>query len=86
MIECESAFTPTAVGDKWLAYGLCQMHKWYHSIPAEYYQDWGYQIDYCYDKRKGGTRFYWPNRKIYSKGKFIWICSDVVKKRFKIDT
>lgn len=77
LIECESAFKPTAIGDNGKAFWLCQMNSNYHKIPQAYYDDWGVQIDYCYDKWKGWTKFYWPSRII--KGVK---CSTYVSDRF----
>lgn len=79
MIECESWFNPNARGDSWKSVGLCQMNTRWHKIPQEYYNSWEYQIDYCYQKRKGWTRFYWPQRKINGQ-----LCKDYVKNRFII--
>nr|DAP10900.1 MAG TPA: hypothetical protein [Caudoviricetes sp.] len=36
-----------------------------------------YQLSVCYSKRKAGTKFYGPQRKIRGKS-----CSEVAKKRF----
>lgn len=80
MIECESWFNPNAKWDSWRSYGLCQMNSRWHKIPQDYYSSWEYQIDYCYQKRKGWTKFYGPNRKI--KGQ---TCSNYVKNRFIIN-
>ena len=80
MIECESWFNPNAKGDSGKSYGLCQMNSRRHKIPQEYYDSWEYQIDYCYQKWKGGTKFYGPQRKI--KGR---LCKDYVKNRFIIN-
>lgn len=84
LMECESWMNPLNIWDDWDAYGLCQMNKRYHDIPKEYYQDRKFQVDYCYDKRKGWTRFYWPDRPLYKNKVFIGICKDVVKSRFTI--
>lgn len=52
------------------SYGLCQMHYRFHkkdvydNLPynrireSKYLSDWKYQIDTCWRKYKGGTRFY----------------------------
>lgn len=80
MIECESWFNPQARWDSWRAYGLCQMNSRRHKIPQEYLDGREYQIDYCYQKWKGWTKFYWPNRRI--KGQF---CKDYVLDRFIIN-
>lgn len=79
MVECESGWNPRAKWDSWRSYGLCQMNSRWHNIPNEYYESAEYQVDYCYNKRKGWTKFYWPQRKI--KGQ---TCSDYVKSRFII--
>ena len=80
MMECESGMKPTNVWDSGKAYGLCQMNKDYHKIPQEYYDDWWYQVRYCYDKYKWGTKFYWSSRMIK------WVrCSEYVKDRFILD-
>lgn len=79
MIECESWFNPKARGDSWKSVWLCQMNSRRHKIPQEYYDSWEYQIDYCYQKRKGWTKFYWPTRKI--KGQ---LCKDYVLDRFVV--
>ena len=79
LLECESGMKPTNVWDSGKAYGLCQMNSNYHKIPQAYYDDWGYQVEYCYSKYKTGTKFYGPSRKI--KGQR---CSDYVKDRFLI--
>lgn len=79
MIECESWFNPKAKGDSGKSYGLCQMNSRWHKIPKEYYDSWEYQINYCYQKRKGWTRYYWPDRIIN------WMkCKDYVRNRFII--
>lgn len=79
MIECESWFNPKAKWDSGKSYGLCQINSRWHKIPKEYYDSWEYQIDYCYQKWKGWTKFYWPNRRI--KGQ---LCKDYVLDRFII--
>lgn len=80
MIECESWFNPNARGDSWKSVGLCQMNTRWHKLPQEYYDSWEYQIDYCYQKRKGWTKFYGPQRII--KGQ---TCKNYVKNRFIIN-
>lgn len=78
MLECENwNRNPLAVGDGGDSYWLCQMNRRFHKIPQEYYDDWGFQVEYCYQKRSTGTKFYWPSRKIK------WMkCSEYVKDRF----
>ena len=80
MIECESWFNPRARWDSWRAYGLCQMNNRWHNIPQQYYDDWSYQIDYCYQKWSTWTKFYGPNRKINGQ-----TCKNYVKNRFIIN-
>lgn len=78
MIECENwGWNPKAKWDSWRSYGLCQMNTRWHKLSQEYYNSWEYQIEYCYQKRKGWTRYYWPDRIIK------WMkCKDYVKDRF----
>lgn len=79
MIECESWFNPKAKWDSWKSFWLCQMNKRRHDIPSQYYDDRNYQIEYCYNKWKWWTKFYWPQRIIK------WMkCKDYVKERFII--
>jgi len=85
LIECESAGKPLAVGDNGDAYWLCQMNSNRHKIPKEYYQDRGFQLKYCNDKMKWGTKFYWLTRPLYKEGKYIGKCQDVVLGRFIIN-
>ena len=80
MIECESWFNPKARWDSWRAYGLCQMNNRWHNVSDEYKNSWEVQIDTCYQKRKGWTKFYGPNRKI--KGQ---TCKNYVLDRFVIE-
>lgn len=80
MLECESANNPLAKWDSGKAYWICQMHSSYHDIPQQYYDDWKYQVEYCYEKYKWGTKFYWPSRMIKWQR-----CSDYVKDRFILD-
>ena len=79
MIECENGSRdPTARGDWGKAYGLCQLNIRRHWEPLEEERnDRTYQLSICYSKRKWGTKFYWPQRKIRGKR-----CSEVAKKRF----
>lgn len=79
MIECESAFNPSAIGDNGRAYGLCQLNNRWHKVSEEYKNSWEIQIDTCYQKWKGWTKFYWTTRKI--KGQ---LCKDYVLDRFVI--
>lgn len=79
MIECENGSRdPTARGDWGKAYGLCQLNTRRHKEPlAPERNDRTYQLSICYSKRKWGTKFYGPQRKIRGKS-----CSEVAKKRF----
>lgn len=77
MIECESWFNPKARWDSWRAYGLCQLNNRWHKVSEEYKNSWEVQIDTCYQKWIGWTKFYWPNRKINGQ-----ICKDYVRNRF----
>lgn len=79
MIECESWFNPKARWDSGRAYGLCQLNNRWHNVSDEYKNSWEIQIDTCYQKRRGWTKFYWPTRKI--KGQ---LCKDYVLDRFII--
>ena len=79
MIECESWFNPKAIWDSWRAYGLCQLNNRWHKVSDEYKNSWEVQIDTCYQKRKGWTKFYGPNRKINGQA-----CKNYVKNRFII--
>ena len=80
MLECESANNPLAKWDSGKAYWICQMHSRYHDIPQQYYDDWKYQVEYCYEKYKWGTKFYGPSRMIKWQR-----CSEYVKDRFIIE-
>lgn len=79
MLECESGFNPLAIGDSWRSYGLCQINTRWHTVTEEYKNSWEVQIETCYQKWKGGTKFYGPNRRI--KGQ---LCKDYVLDRFVI--
>ena len=80
MLECESWSNPYAVWDSWRSYGLCQINTRWHSLPDEYKTSWQTQVEYCYQKWKWWTRFYWPQRKVR------WVkCSTYVKNRFIIN-
>lgn len=82
MIECENwNWSLTAKGDGWHAHGLCQMNDRYHKdIPADYSTNWVVAVEYCYQKWKWGTKFYWPSRKIKWQR-----CSNYVLDRFQIN-
>lgn len=79
MLECENwTFQLDRVWDSWHAFGICQMNDRFHKdIPSDYLTNWQRQVEYCYEKWKWGTKFYWPSRLI--KGKK---CSEYVKTRY----
>lgn len=79
LIECENdQWLTGAVGDWGKSYGLCQLNTRRHKEPlAPEWKDWRNQLSICYSKRKWGTKFYGPQRKI--RGKRCW---KVVKDRF----
>ena len=79
VLECENgSYDLKAIGDGWHSFSLCQVNDRYHKdIPAEYYTTWQVQVEYCYQKRKSWTVFYWPSRIIKWKK-----CSEYVKDRF----
>lgn len=66
MMKCENwSFDIKARWDKWWAVWLCQIHEYYHEdIPQDFYISRQVQVEYCYQKRKSWTKFYWPNRMI----------------------
>lgn len=80
MIECESWFNPNARWDSWRAYGLCQMNNRWHKVSDEYKNSWEIQIDTCYQKWKGWTKFYGPQRIIKWQK-----CYNYVSDRFIIE-
>lgn len=79
LIECENGLrNPKAVWDSGLSFGLCQLNIRRHGEPLEEERnDRTYQLSVCYQKRKTGTKFYWPQRVIWGKR-----CWKVVKDRF----
>lgn len=81
MLECENGLRdPQRVGDKGLSFGLCQLNIRRHWEPLDpHWESWVYQLNICHEKRKWGTKFYGPSRKIWGKK-----CSEVVKERFYI--
>ena len=81
LIECENGLrNPKAVWDGGMSFWLCQLNIRRHGEPLEEERnDRTYQLSVCYSKRKAGTKFYWPQRKIRGKK-----CSEVVKERFYI--
>ena len=64
VLECENGnFKLDAVGDSGHAFWLCQVNNRYHKdIPADYTTNWVVAVEYCYQKWKQGTTFYWPQR------------------------
>lgn len=85
--ECENwNRDPFAIWDWGHAHWLCQINTNYHTLPKEYFEDRGYQIKYCNEKISWWTKFYWPERMLYKKVDWkkvpIWLCKDVVVKRF----
>lgn len=81
MIECENGnWDINAVWDSWHAFWLCQMNDRYHkNFPEDYKTNWIVQVEYCYEKWKWWTKFYWPNR--WVKGQR---CYNYVKNRFSL--
>lgn len=79
VLECENgSYKLDAVGDKGHAFWLCQVNNLYHKdIPADYTKNRVVAVEYCYQKWKAGTRFYWPTRLV--KGQK---CYEYVKDRF----
>ena len=79
LIECENGLrNPKAVWDGGKSFWLCQLNIRRHGDPLE--EEWNdrtYQLSVCYQKRKAGTKFYWPQRLIWGKR-----CWKVVKDRF----
>lgn len=80
MLECENGnWSINARWDHGHAYWLCQINDRYHKIPSQYFTDWEFQLDYCYQKWSSGTPFYGPTRKIKWQK-----CKDYVLDRFVI--
>lgn len=79
LIECENGLrNPKAIWDGGMSFWLCQLNIRRHGEPLEEERnDRTYQLSVCYQKRKGWTKFYWPQRLIWGKR-----CSEVAKKRF----
>ena len=82
VFECENwAYDMKRRGDNGHAHWLCQINDLYHKdIPEDYEIDWRVAVEYCYQKWKGGTKFYWPGRII--KGQK---CANYVSNRFIIE-
>gem|GEM_PF-1036095 len=66
LLECENGQWLTgAVGDYGRARGLCQLNTRWHKEPlTPERNDRTYQLSVCYQKRKAGTKFYGPQRRI----------------------
>lgn len=81
LIECENGLrNPKAVWDGGMSFWLCQLNIRRHGEPLEEERnDRTYQLSVCYQKRKGWTKFYGPQRMIWGKK-----CSEVVKERFMV--
>ena len=79
LIECENGlWNPKAVWDGGMSFWLCQINIRRHGEPLEEERNnRTYQLSVCYQKRKWGTKFYWPQRLIWGKR-----CWKVVKDRF----
>lgn len=79
VLECENwSYDLNRLWDNWHAHWLCQMNDRYHKdIPADYTTNWVVAVEYCYQKWKWWTVFYWPSRKI--KGQ---TCAKYVESRF----
>lgn len=82
VLECENwSYKLDARGDNGHAWGLCQANDLYQKdIPQDYTTNWVVAVEYCYQKWKWGTRFYWPWR-VSSRTKWMK-CSEYVKDRF----
>ena len=78
VLECEASYWLDQLWDNGHAHWICQINDLYHKdIPAEYTTNWVVAVEYCYQKWKGGTKFYGPWRMIK------WVrCSEYVKDRF----
>lgn len=79
LIECENGLrNPKAIWDGGMSFWLCQLNIRRHGEPLEEERnDRTYQLSVCYQKRKTGTKFYWPQRLIWGNR-----CWKVVKDRF----
>lgn len=78
-MECENGqFKLDAVGDSGHAFGLCQVNdRWHKDIPENYTKDWRVAVEYCYQKFKDWTIFYWPKRIIEGQR-----CYEYIKNRY----
>lgn len=79
MLECEAgSYKLDVVWDSGHAHGICQINDRFHKdIPEDYETNRVVAVEYCYQKRKNHTKFYWPNRMIKWKK-----CYEYVKDRF----
>ena len=79
VLECENgSYDLKAVWDWGHSFSLCQVNNLYHKdIPSDFTTNWVVAVEYCYQKWKNHTVFYWPNRII--KGQK---CYDYVRDRF----
>ena len=85
VFECENwTYDMNRLGDHGHAHGLCQINDHFHkNIPAEYFTDWKFAVEYCYQKWKSGTPFYGPTTRRTSTK---WMmCKDYVLNRFVIN-
>ena len=79
MLECENGNRDIhAIGDSGHSYWLCQINdRWHKNFPSDFMENWIVQIEYCYQKRTTGTKFYWPSRIVH------WTkCEKYVRDRF----
>lgn len=85
VFECENGtYDMHRVWDNGHAHGLCQINDRFHKdIPAEYETDYKVAVEYCYEKWKQWTPFYWPSR--VSKATKWMRCSKFVENRFILD-
>lgn len=81
LLECENGLrTIDRTGDQGQSHGLCQLNqRWHREVYDGRRSIREFQLSVCFQKRKWGTKFYWPQRKIWGKR-----CWEVVKKRFYI--
>lgn len=79
VLECENwTYQLDSLWDGWHAHGACQINDRFHKdIPSDYTTNWVVAVEYCYQKWKAWTPFYWPWRMIK------WVrCSEYVRSRF----
>lgn len=82
MLECENgSYRLDATSDRGHSRGLCMVNnRWHKDVPWNYTTSWVVAVEYCYQKWKGWTKFYGPQRKI--KGQ---TCANYVKNRFRFN-